>query len=265
MGGRMPLSSELGREVEAVFGGERKEPELRAIAPLLDLQARLSALPASGTLLAESIRARDGQHLFVYPFAGRQVHEGLASLLSLRLGRMRANTFSFAANDYGLVLSPAEAVALDDGALRGLLSPDRLLEDLRESLNLGELARRQFREIARVSGLLAPSLPGRAPRSQRQLQASSGLLYDVLQRFDPGHLLLAQAEREVFSAQLEVSRLADTLADCAQRRIVLHAPRSLTPLSFPLWAESLRGQLSTEDWKTRVLRAAAKLEKQHAG
>ncbi|RYZ72906.1 MAG: ligase-associated DNA damage response DEXH box helicase [Lysobacteraceae bacterium] len=265
MGGRMPLSSELGREVEAVFGGERNEPELRAIAPLLDLQARLSALPASGTLLAESIRARDGQHLFVYPFAGRQVHEGLASLLSLRLGRLQANTFSFAANDYGLVLSPAEAVALDDAALRGLLSPDRLLEDLRESLNLGELARRQFREIARVSGLLAPSLPGRAPRSQRQLQASSGLLYDVLQRFDPGHLLLAQAEREVFSAQLEVSRLADTLADCAQRRILLHAPRSLTPLSFPLWAESLRGQLSTEDWKTRVLRAAAKLEKQHAG
>mgnify|MGYP003497935770 CR=1 FL=1 len=88
---------------------------------------------------------------------------------------------------------------------------------------------------------------------------------DSLQRFDPGHLLLAQAEREVFSAQLEVSRLADTLADCAQRRILLHAPRSLTPLSFPLWAESLRGQLSTEAWKTRVLRAAAKLEQQHGG
>jgi ATP-dependent Lhr-like helicase len=114
-----------------------------------------------------------------------------------------------------------------------------------------------------VAGLLSPSLPGRAPRSQRQLQASSGLLYDVLQRFDPDHLLLAQAEREVFSAQLEVSRLADTLADCARRDITLHRLKGLTPLAFPLWAESMRGQLSTEDWKTRVQRAAARLEKQH--
>ncbi len=265
MGGRMPLSSELGREVEAVFGGDRQEPELQAIAPLLALQARLSSLPATGKLLAESVTARDGHHLFVYPFAGRQVHEGLASLLSLRWGRLQANTFSFAANDYGLVLSPASAAEVDAEALRELLAPEALLDDLRASLNLGELARRQFREIARVSGLLPPSLPGRAPRSQRQLQASSGLLYDVLQRFDPGHLLLAQAEREVFSAQLEMSRLAATLADCANRDIVLHQLKSFTPLSFPLWAESIRGQLSTEDWKTRVQRAAAKLEKKHGG
>ncbi|MET0892814.1 MAG: ligase-associated DNA damage response DEXH box helicase [Pseudoxanthomonas sp.] len=264
MGGRMPLSSELGREVEAVFGGDHQEPELRAITPLLALQARLSSLPATGKLLAESIRARDGLHLFVYPFAGRQVHEGLASLLSSRWGRLQANTFSFAANDYGLVLSPAKPAELDAAGLRELLAPEGLLEDLRASLNLGELARRQFREIARVSGLLSPSLPGRTPRSQRQLQASSGLLYDVLQRYDPGHLLLAQAEREVLSAQLEVSRLADTLADCAGRDIILHQLKSLTPLSFPLWAESTRGQLSTEDWKTRVQRAAAALEKEHA-
>jgi ATP-dependent helicase Lhr and Lhr-like helicase len=265
MGGRMPLSSELGGEVEAVFGGDHQEPELRAIAPLLALQLRLSSLPTAGVLLAESIQARAGHHLFLYPFAGRQVHEGLASLLSMRWGRLNANTFSFAANDYGLVLSPANAVEIDAAGLRELLAPEGLLEDLRASLNLGELARRQFREIARVAGLLSPSLPGRAPRSQRQLQASSGLLYDVLQRFDPGHLLLAQAEREVFSAQLEVSRLQATLADCAGRDVVLHRLKSLTPLSFPLWAESMRGQLSTEDWKTRVQRAAAKLEKQHAG
>ncbi|RZA35445.1 MAG: DNA ligase-associated DEXH box helicase, partial [Lysobacteraceae bacterium] len=264
MGGRMPLSSELGREVEAVFGGDHHEPELRAMASLLALQAKLSSLPATGTLLAESVKARDGRHLFLYPFAGRQVHEGLASLLSLRWGRLQSNTFSFAANDYGLVLSPMNDVEADATLLRELLSPAQLLEDLRASLNLGELARRQFREIARVSGLLPPSLPGRAARSQRQLQASSGLLYDVLQRFDPGHLLLAQAEREVFSAQLEMSRLADTLEDCAGRDIVLHQIKSLTPLSFPLWAESLRGQLSTEDWKTRVQRAATTLEKQHA-
>lgn len=264
-GGRMPLSSELGREVERMFATPDAAPELRAIARLLRLQARLSALPAPGKLLAETVRARDGRHVFVYPFAGRAVHEGVASLLSLRWGRIAPNTFSFAANDYGFVLSPASDVDIDADTLRRLLTPDGLLDDLRESLNLGELARRQFREIARVAGLLPPSLPGRAPRSLRHLQASSGLIFDVLQRFDPGHLLLAQAEREVFSSQLDVNRLADTLADCTQRTLVLCAPASLTPLSFPLWAESLRGQLSTEDWKTRVQRAAAQLEKRHSG
>jgi len=223
----------------------------------------LSALPAPDTLLAETVKARDGRHLFVYPFAGRQMHEGLGSLLSLRWGRLFANSFSFAANDYGVVLSPANDIDVDVDTLRALLSPENLFDDLRESLNLGELARRQFREIARISGLLPPSLPGRAPRSMRQLQASSGLIFDVLQRFDPGHLLLAQAEREVFATQLEVSRLADTLQSCSRRTLAMHAPRSLTPLAFPLWAESMRGQLSTEDWKTRVRRAAGQLEKRH--
>jgi hypothetical protein len=185
MGGRMPLSTELGREVEAMFSGRFDDPELRAIAPLLALQGALSALPSPGTLLAETRSGRDGQHLFVYPFAGRQVHEGLAALLSLRWGRQRRNSFGFAVNDYGLALSPAQPQAIDAALLRELLSPENLIEDLRESLNLGELARRQFREIARVAGLLPPSLPGRAPRSMRQLQASSGLLFDVLQNSIP--------------------------------------------------------------------------------
>ncbi|MDL5364582.1 ligase-associated DNA damage response DEXH box helicase [Xanthomonas sp. NCPPB 2654] len=264
MGGRMPLSSALAHEVEAVFAEPRGEEELRALAPLLGLQRALSALPSPQRLLVESVRARDGRHVFVYPFAGRQVHEGLAALLALRWGRHQRNTFSFAANDYGLVLSPAQEVAIDEDLLRALLSPEHLFEDLRESLNLGELARRQFREIARVSGLLPPSLPGGTPRSLRQLQASSGLLYDVLSRFDPEHLLLAQAEREVLQGEMELTRLAATLHDCAARELALRTPRSLTPLSFPLWAESIRGQLSTEDWKARVMRAAAQLERRHA-
>jgi len=264
MGGRMPLSSALAHEVEAVFAEPRGEEELRALAPLLGLQRALSALPSPQRLLVESVRARDGRHVFVYPFAGRQVHEGLAALLALRWGRHQRNTFSFAANDYGLVLSPAQEVATDAALLRELFSPEHLFEDLRESLNLGELARRQFREIARVSGLLPPSLPGGTPRSLRQLQASSGLLYDVLSRFDPGHLLLAQAEREVLQGEMELTRLAATLHDCAARELAVYTPRSLTPLSFPLWAESIRGQLSTEDWKARVMRAAAQLEQRHA-
>jgi len=264
-GGRMPLSSELGAEVEAILANPPASPEMRALAPLLQLQSRLSALPTPATLLVETVKTRQGWHVFVFPFAGRAVHEGLSALLALRWARETPNTFGWAVSDYGLVLT-AQAEAWPDPVLLGrLLSPDGLMDDLRQGLNLAELSRRQFREVARVAGLLPPSLPGRAARSLRQLQASSGLLFDVLQRHDPGHVLLAQAEREVIDGQLEVRRLRGVLQRCRERELTLHRPRGLTPLAFPLWAESIRGQLSTEDWRTRVARAAAQLEQRHAG
>jgi ATP-dependent Lhr-like helicase len=262
-GGRMPLSTELGAAVEAVLSGPRDSAELRALAPLLDLQARLSALPTPDTLLVESVRARGGASLFVYPFAGRAVHEGMAALFALRWGRLSPNTFLYAVNDYGFVLTSPQAVPVDEDTLARLLTPSGLMDDLREGLNLSEMARRQFRDIARVAGMLTPSQPGAAQRSQRQLQASSGLLFDVLKRYDPQHLLLAQAEREVFEAQMDVQALAAALARCAARRIDLRQPRTLTPLSFPLWAESARGELSTEDWSARVRRAAEQLQARH--
>jgi ATP-dependent Lhr-like helicase len=262
-GGRMPLSCELGAAVEAVLCGPRDSPELRALAPLLDLQARLSALPGPGTLLIESIQTRRGSSLFVYPFAGRTVHEGMAALLALRWGRLSPNTFEYAVNDHGFALTSQAPTSVNADLLHQLLVPSNLMDDLQEGMNLTEMARRQFRDIARVAGMLVPALPGAAQRSQRQLQASSGLLFDVLQRHDPGHLLLAQATREVFEAQMDVQALSTTLARCAGRRIDLHEPDTLTPLSFPLWAEAVRGELSTEDWATRVRRAAQQLQARH--
>jgi ATP-dependent Lhr-like helicase len=260
---RQPLSMELAARVERLLTEPVDVPEMHAVAALLALQSKLSSLPQAGRLLVESTKTREGPQLFVFPFAGRLANEGLASLVSLRWGRVEPNTFGYAANDYGFVLKPARETAVDADLLHSLMSPERLYEDLRESLNLGELARRQFREIARIAGLLPPTVPGRPQKSTRQLQASSGLLYDVLQRYDPHHMLLELAEREVFAGQLEVQRLQRVLDDCARRDVMLLRPRGLTPLSFPLWAEGLRGQLSTEDWKTRVQRAAGQLEKRH--
>ena len=262
-GSRMPLSSELGDAVEAVLAAPADTPELRYVQPLLAVQRRLSTVPAPGILLVEQLASRDGWHLFVYPFAGRMVHEGLAALIALRWGRLHPNTFAFAVNDYGLVVTAQAQAVLDEATLRGLLTRAGLIDDLLDGMNMTEMARRQFREVARVAGLLPPSLPGRAVRSMRQLQASAGLLYDVLARFDPGHILLEQARREVLEAQLDIAALRDCLDDCASRTIALHAPDSLTPFSFPLWAEAMRGSLSTEDWSTRVRRAAAALEKRH--
>jgi ATP-dependent Lhr-like helicase len=263
-GGRMPLSTQLASEVESLYSHPGDHPEMRAVGPLLRIQEEASALPDHGRLVAELIKTRRGTHLFLFPFAGRAVHEGIAAMVALRWGRRQPNTISYTVNDYGLMLTLAEPAALDDALLRALLSPDNMTEDLRDGVNLGEMARRQFREIARVAGLLTPSLPGQAARSLRQVQASSGLLYDVLRRYDPDHLLLAQAEREVFELQLEAPRLLAALQDCQRRDLALCEPRALTPLSFPLWTESLRGQLSTETWQARVKRAAERLEKRYA-
>ncbi|HTJ98927.1 MAG TPA: ligase-associated DNA damage response DEXH box helicase [Bordetella sp.] len=265
LGGRMPLSTELAREVESLYAHPGTHPEMRAVEPLLRILRRIGVLPDRGRLVAERVATRRGMHLFIYPFAGRAVHEGMAAMIALRWGRLQANTFSYTVNDYGLMLTLAEPASVDEALLRQLLAADGMADDLRDGVNLGELARRQFREIARVAGLLTPSFPGRELRSLRQVQASSGLLYDVLRRYDPDHLLLAQAEREVFEFQLEAPRLMAALRDCEARTLAFSVSRALSPLSFPLWTESLRGQLSTETWQARVQRAAAQLEKRYAG
>lgn len=265
MGGRMPLSSRLATHVQATLAGDRRSPEMRALQPLLAVQARLSRVPAAGDLLVEVVRRRDGQHLFVFPFAGRRAHEGLAALLAWRLGQREPNTFSLSANDLGLMLSPQRPLMLEADTLRVLLTEERLVEDLAHGANLGELARRQFRGIARVAGLLPPSLPGRTPRSLRQLQASSGLLFDVLSRHDPDHLLLQLARREALEEDLQVADLGDLLRRLRDARLHIVAPASLTPLGFPLWADGMRAHLSTEDWQARVRRAAEQLERRHAG
>lgn len=263
MGGRMPLSTRLAGQVRATLANDRTSPEMRALQPLLAVQARVSRMPSPDLLLVETVRRRDGQHVFVFPFAGRRTHEGLAALLAWRLGQREPNTFSMSANDLGFMLSPQRPLELDADALRSLLAPEGLVDDLMQGANLGELARRQFRGIARVAGLLPPSLPGRAPRSLRQLQASSGLLFDVLAQHDPDHLLLALARREALEEDLNVAEIDNFLRRLQDHAIAVERPESLTPLAFPLWADGMRGHLSTEDWQVRVRRAAEQLERRH--
>ncbi len=264
-GGRMPLSTALADSVLTLFGelptGQVEAPELPVLEPMLALQARWSRLPAPGELLLESVETREGHHLFIYPFAGRLVHEGLATLFAWRLMRGVPATFTLSVNDYGFELLSPEPVALSAAALAGLLDDTTLLTDLLACINASEIARRQFRDIARISGLVFQGYPG-AQKSTRQIQASSGLMFDVLARHDEGNLLVAQARREVLESQLEFARLRATLARMRAQRPMHCRPARLTPLAFPLWAERLQTQvMSSEDWRTRVLRMAAQLER----
>jgi ATP-dependent Lhr-like helicase len=263
-GGKMPLSSEMADAVLArlaqaargVFDG----PEMRMAEPLLRLQAQWSRLPAPDVLLAERLRSREGHHLFLYPFAGRHVHLGLASLLAWRVSRTVPATFSVAVNDYGLELLAPEPVDWSGLADGTLLADGDLAHDVLASLNSGELALRRFREIARISGLVFQGFPG-APKSSRQLQASSGLFYEVFRQHDADNLLLGQAQREVLEQELDLGRLRATLARLRARRLVEVRLERPGPFAFPLLIERLREQVSTEKLADRVERMVRELER----
>ncbi len=259
-GGRLPLSGTLSAATRRELATpDFRMPEMRALKPMIERQRETSLLPADDELLVESIRLREGRFWFLYPFAGRLAHEGLAAIIAARLASRSPIAIGYALNDYGLMLGGRGLPEPDELLLRELLDPSGLDIALANSVNLSELARRKFRDIARVAGLLMPSRPG-APRSLRQLQASSGLLFDVLSEHDPEHLLLQQARHEVQEDMLEMNRLRRALASVRAGAIVLSTPRTLTPFAFPLWAERLRAHLGHEDWKVKLARLAQELE-----
>jgi ATP-dependent Lhr-like helicase len=269
-GGKMPLSSELAHaaleQMRLATEGSYKSAEMRAIRPLLEVQQRWSSLPTPASTVVESLRSREGHHLFIYPFAGRAVHIGLASLFAYRVGRGRPATFSIAVNDYGFELLAPDSVdwpdvfSAQEGRDVGLFSTDHLLEDVLASLNATELSQRRFREIARIAGLIFQGYPGQ-PKSNRQLQASSSLFFEVFRKHDAGNLLLTQAQREVLEQELELNRLRATLTELQMRRVSYHETARATPFGFALMVERFREKLTTEKLSDRVARVLRELEK----
>ena len=273
-GGKMPLSSELAHASlqmlelahQAISSGKKTAlPELQALESLLALQMRWSALPNTGNLLIEEMHSKEGHHLFVYPFEGRTVHIGLASLLAWRASRHKPGTFSIAMNDYGFELLSAEPVNWHEwiaGSLAQapLFSTENLFEDVLACLNASELAQRRFREIARIAGLVFQGFPG-AGKSAKQLQASSGLFFEVFKKHDQNNLLLDQAQREALEQELDLKRMEAALCAIHRKTLVFKSIDRPTPFAFPLLIERLRETVSTEKLSDRVARMVAELEK----
>jgi ATP-dependent helicase Lhr and Lhr-like helicase len=263
-GAKMPLSNELADAVLDVLAGVAQgdfaEPELVAARPMLETQMRFSKLPKPSTLLIEQYQSREGWHLFVYPFAGRNAHIGLGSLLAWRLAKDAPNTFSISINDYGFELLGAEPIDPAGLVDHALFSAEHLLHDVLASLNSSDLARRRFREIARVAGLIFTGYPGQ-PKSTRQLQASSSLFYEVFAKYDAGNLLLNQAQTEVLSQELDINRLGESLARMRSQRVEFVALKVPSPFALPLMVERFREKLSTEKLKDRIDRLLKDMER----
>lgn len=263
-GGKSPLSTQLAdavaRKIEAAKAGRYEDAEMRAIEPLLRLQEAMSILPEPGELLIETTKSRDGFHAFVYPLQGRLVHEGLAALVAYRLTRAKPFSVGVSGTDWGFELLARKELPGEEAAWRALLSTERLVEDLLACANTVELARRQFREIARVAGLIFPGYPGQAKRT-RHLQASSSLFFEVFREYEPGNLLLDQARREVLDRELEVTRLRRGLEALAEKRIMIVETKPFTPLAFPIFADRLRSQhVTSESWSVRIRELVDRLE-----
>ena len=181
-GGRMPLSTELARSVRSKLEEARKgiylDPEMVSVRPILELQEAWSKIPGIDEVLVEELDTREGHHLFIYPFEGRLVHEGLASLIAFRISRDTPITFALSVNDYGIELLSPTPIPFRPSLESDLLTSEGLSEDIRRCLNASGMAKYQFRQIARVSGLVFPGYPGQRKRAKQQ-QVTSGLLYDV--------------------------------------------------------------------------------------
>ena len=273
-GGRLPLSANLGimlrKKLNEAANNEtfsKKEKELSALKPLFDLQKKLSAVPKENELLIEHIETKDGFHLFVYPFEGRLVHEAMAALLAFRISRITPISFSFAMNDYGFELLSDQPIPLDDSNVYELFSEKDLFEDIRRSVNAGEMAKRKFRDIAVIGGLIFQGMPGEYVK-QRHLQNSAGLLFNVLSEYEPSSLLLRQAYSEVMYHQMDEVRLRNMLQRIQKGNIRICFPERLTPFCFPLKVDSMRETMTSEKLEDRVKRLQAQLAaegKKYAG
>ena len=255
LGGRLPMSETLGqncRRVLADMATGAKIPE--TLAPLLKIQTRLSELPRNDEILAELCRTRDGLHLFLYPFEGRLVNEAIALILAARISKLLPGTFSMSANEHGLELVRSAPIdyqsVLQD---RALLASENLTTEAIQAINMSEMAKRHFREIARVAGLVYQNYPGRL-KSGRQIQTSASLLYDVFDRFEPENLLLRQARREVLDLGFERARLERAFQRLQKATLRFVSVRRPTPFGLPLVIERVSARLSTEDVEKRIER-----------
>lgn len=267
-GGRMSLTANLGQKLRETFNEVSDHskwsftsPELQHLKSLFDLQQQLSHIPKDNELLIEQHESDDGYHLLVYPFEGRNVHEAMSAILAYRIGKIFPLTFSIAMNDYGFELLSDQPIPVDESNVEELFSLEHLTADIQRSVNATEMARRKFRDIAVIGGLIAQTAPGEQ-RKARHLQASASLLFNVFAEYDSQNVLLKQSYQEVFTQQMEEVRLRDAFTRINQSRIVLKFPQRFTPLSFPIIADGLnRNNLSTEKLEDRIKRMQMQLSK----
>ena len=258
-GGKFPLSTHLAQRVRAMLASPNQWASLPApVAEWLGLQQDVSQLPGVDDVLIETFPRRSKHFMIIYPFEGRLAHQTLGMLLTRRLERAGARPLGFVANDYGLAVwglaDLGRHIAEGSLDLAELFSEDMLGDDLESWLAESSLMRRTFRTVAVIAGLIERRHPG-LEKSGRQITVSTDLIYNVLRRHDPGHILLEAAWEDAATGLLDIVRLGQFLARVRGR--IRHQPLDrVSPLSVPILLEigiEPVGRVARED----ILRDAA--------
>ncbi|MBL7857024.1 MAG: ligase-associated DNA damage response DEXH box helicase [Cyclobacteriaceae bacterium] len=262
-GGRMPLSSQLSEmirnKMHEVATGKEIDPELKFLKPIFDLQRERSHLPNKNEFLIEYVETTEGYHVMMYPFEGRFVHEGIAALVAYRIAQIQPITFSIAMNDYGFELLSDQPIPIEEAVETDVLGVANLMKDIQASVNSTEMARRKFRDIAAISGLVFKGYPGK-PVKDRHLQSSAQLFFNVFHDYEAHNLLLLQAFEEMMDFQLEEARLRKALERIARQKIIIMKPDKPTPFAFPIMVDRLREKLTTEKLEDRIRKMALKYD-----
>ena len=264
MGGRMPLSSQMSEVLkEKIYSFvEQKitDKEIEVLIPLFEMQMLRSTIPKRDEFLVEYFESKDGFHLLMYPFEGRNVHEGMAALIAKRLSMIQPISFSIAMNDLGFELLSDQPLDVEMLINRDLFTTKNLASDILSSINNVEMAKRKFRDIARISGLIFTGFPGKQ-KKERHLQASSQLIFEVFREYEPDNLLYLQTYDEVMTFQLEESRMRKSLNKITDSHILISRPTKATPFSFPIIVDRLREKLTSEKLEARIKKMTAELLK----
>lgn len=256
-GGRMPLSSEMSKmlrlKLNEAITETSNDPEIKFLVPLIQRQAESSLVPKENEFLIECFESRDGHHAIFYPFEGRAVHEGMGALLAYRIALLMPITFSIAMNDYGFELLSDQPIPVQEALDTNIFSTAHLTDDILASVNAIELARRRFRDIASISGLVFQGYPGKQ-KKDRHLQASSQLFFDVFNDYDKDNLLLRQAFDESMDFQLEEARLREALNRINAQEIIVKHPGKFTPFAFPIIVDRWRDKVTSESLADQIKR-----------
>lgn len=262
MGGRMSFSAHLSDLLKSALFDQRnyQTKEFIALQPVFSQQQKESIIPQSHQFLIERFKTREGYHTVFYPFEGYAIHEAMASLLAYRISLLSPISFSMSFNDYGFELLSDQAFEQEAFIDNDLLSATHLMADLEKSINISEVARRRFRDIAVISGLVFQGFPNQ-PIKTKHLQSGAQLFYDVFKAYETDNLLYQQALEETFDHGMERGRMTQVFEKIGQQEIVWRECLHPTPFSFPLITDRLRSKLSSERVEDQIKKMFLQLEK----
>ena len=262
MGGRMSFSAHLSNLLKNTLYEEtnKNSPEFRALSPIFDQQKKESIIPKSNEFLIERFETREGFHTIFYPFEGYAIHEVMASLLAYRISLLKPISFSMSFNDYGFELLSDQTFSKEDFLDNNLLTKKYLKDDIERSINISEMSRRRFRDIAVISGLVFQGFPGK-PIKSKHLQSGSQLFYNVFKDYEPDNLLYQQAIEETFEHGMESGRMIKVFENIENQSIVWRNCSQPTPFSFPIITDRIRTKLSSESVEDRIRKMSLQLEK----